>query len=48
MHSWAVIQRQELEAAEDGGGLLCVLLPSGNGGLFVAAAQSPHTRADKG
>lgn len=24
MHSWAVIQRQELEAAEGGGGLLCV------------------------
>lgn len=24
MHSWAVIQRQELEAAEDGGGLRCV------------------------
>lgn len=24
MHSWAVIQRQELEAAEDGGGLRCM------------------------
>lgn len=48
MHSWAVIQRQELEAAGDGGGLLCVLLPSGNGVLFVAAAQSPHNRTDEG